>query len=558
MKSIIASIFCFLLCSLKLSSQPSLVWAKNIGSGNDMGYSIATDASNNVYTTGYFTGTADFDPGPGVFTLTSNGGQDIFVSKLDQAGNFVWAKSIGSATNDIGASISVSTVGGVYVSGFFSGPIDLDPGVGTNTVNFIGTTDFFVLKLDLSGNFIWGYGFGASGNDFANTTTIDGSGDILIGGYFAGTIDFDPGAGTVSASSTSLSADAFILKLTSSGNFNWVKTFGGDDIDRINSITLDQTGNIYSTGQFVGISDFDPGVGTNTLMTFGSQSNVFVTKFDPSGNYVWAKSFVGTSFDYGFRVVVDPSGNAYTTGSFGGTTDFDPGLGTFTLTTGSSQSCYISKLDASGNFVWAKSMNNYGPGWALSLDASSQLYIGGSFTGTVDLDPGPSTQSVSSAGFSDIFILKLDQSGSLLWAGVMSGDGADNIKSSTIDQAGNIYTTGAFYGTSDFDPNVGVSNLTYTVGGSVFVQKLSPTPSGIEDIHLSKSEIGFYPNPVNDILYLSDQIKSGSILLMNSIGEVVLEGGAESKLNLSNLVTGIYFLRVSTESSHKTFNIIKE
>jgi hypothetical protein len=549
----------FIVAFFFTKAQPSFLWAKNIGSGNDMGYSIAVDASNNVYTTGYFTGTADFDPGPGVFTLTSNGGQDVFISKLDQSGNFVWAKSIGSPTNDIGTAVSVSTVdGGVYVTGVVNGPTDFDPGAGTYTLNYGPGSDFFVLKLDASGNFVWAHGFDNSGEDAANSINIDSFDNILIGGYFSGTVDFDPGGGITSASSVSLSTDAFILQLTSSGNFNWVKTFGGEDVDRIYSTTLDQTGNIYSTGTFAWIADFDPGAGTSTLSSFGSQSSIFITKFDPSGNFIWAKTFIGAGFDYGLRIVVDQSGNVYSTGIFGNTTDFDPGPGTFTYAANSSQSCFISKLDASGNFVWAKSMNNYGAGWALSLDPANQLYIGGTFNGTVDLDPGPGTQTASSAGFADIFILKLDQGGSLLWAGVMPGNGNDNIKCSTIDQAGNIYTTGAFYGTSDFDPNIGVSNLTYTIGGSVFVQKLSPMPAGIENTLLSKNEISIYPIPTNDILYLTNLNKNGFYVLLNSVGETVLKGNTVAELNLSHIAKGIYFLRITSDSSQKTFKIIKE
>lgn len=560
MKNISIFFVCFFLFLLKFVSQPTLAWAKNIGSGNDMGYSITVDASNNIYTTGYFTGTADFDPGPGIFTLTSNGGQDIFISKIDQSGNFVWAKSNGSFSNDIGSSISVNSLGEVYISGYFSGPLDLDPGIGTNTVNFIGSTDFFVLKLSPSGNFNWGYGFGDTGNDFAHSTAIDGSGNLIIGGYFTGTVDFDPSAGINSISTTSFSADAYILNLSSSGTFNWVKSFGGDNTDRIFSVAIDQIGNIYSTGQFYGVGDFDPSGGTYTLSTFGNQSDPFITKFDPSGNFIWAKNFIGPSFDYGSCITVDASGNVYTTGSFGGTTDFDPGVGTFTLNATSSQCCFISKLDPSGNFIWAKSMNNNGPGLALSLNALGQLYIGATFTGTIDLDPGVSTQTVLSAGLADIFLLKIDQTGNLLWAGVISGTGDDNIRSITIDQAGNICSTGGFYGVSDFDPGVGIYNMTYTVGGSVFVQKLNPQPAGIFNKTLESQSNFLYPNPSNGLFTFNSTLSCSEYHITDNTGRVIFtqkEQNEVSQINICELPSGVYHLIVHSKESNTVFKIIK-
>ena len=98
------------------------------------------DASGNVYTTGYFQGTVDFDPGAGTFNLTSAGLQDIFISKLDAAGNFVWAKQLGGTLNDVGYSIALDTSGNVYTTGFFRDTVDFDPGAGTFNLTPAGIT----------------------------------------------------------------------------------------------------------------------------------------------------------------------------------------------------------------------------------------------------------------------------------------------------------------------------------------------------------------------------------------------------------------------------------
>ncbi|MEI8024114.1 MAG: SBBP repeat-containing protein, partial [Actinomycetota bacterium] len=133
-----------------------------------------------------------------------------------------------------------------------------------------------------------------------------------------------------------------------------VSVFGGTGIDSGGSVAVDSSGNIYTTGSFEGTVDFDPGVGTANL-TAVAFSDVFVSKLDASGNYVWAKSFGGTDYDSGGSVAVDSSGNVYTTGSFRSTADFDPSVGIANLTSAGFLEVFVSKLDASGNYVWAKS-----------------------------------------------------------------------------------------------------------------------------------------------------------------------------------------------------------
>ena len=136
----------------------NFVWAKQMGGGNfDVGSGVALDGSGNVYTTGFFRGTADFDPGAGVFDLTSTsaGFEDIFVSKLDSNGNFVWAKKMGGTGGDGAHSVAVDGSGNVYTTGFFSGTADFDPGPGTFNLTSAGFNAIFVSKLDSNGNFVW-------------------------------------------------------------------------------------------------------------------------------------------------------------------------------------------------------------------------------------------------------------------------------------------------------------------------------------------------------------------------------------------------------------------
>ncbi|MFL3663982.1 MAG: SBBP repeat-containing protein [Flavobacteriales bacterium] len=452
-------------------------WAKNMGgASDDRGNCIVVDAAGNVYTTGFFKGTVDFDPGAGTMNLTSAGWEDIFVSKLDASGNFVWAKRMGATSDDRGLSIAVDSSGNVYTTGYFVGTADFDPGAGTFNLTSAGLNyDIFVSKLDASGNFVWAKRMGGTGSDIGNSIAIDSSGNVYTTGYFGGIADFDPGAGTFNLTSAG-SSDIFVSKLDASGNFVWAKNMGGASDDRGNSIDLDSSGNVYTTGYFQGTADFDPGVGIVNLTAAGLGNNIFVSKLDASGNFVWAKNMGGTNDEKGSSITVDDFGNVYTTGYFAGTADFDPGAGTFNLTSAGGWDIFVSKLDTSGNFVWAKNMGGLynDEGSSIVVDAAGNVYTTGYFNDIADFDPGVGIVNlISAAGFtSDIFVSKLDTSGNFVWAKSMGGINYDEGNSIAVDATGNVYTTGYFEGTADFDPGAGTVNL---VAGfyDIFVSKLS-------------------------------------------------------------------------------------
>ncbi|MGM0477824.1 MAG: SBBP repeat-containing protein [Bacteroidota bacterium] len=449
--------------------QPTFEWAKSMGGiDENTGESIAVDLSGNVYTIGRFEGTTDFDPGPGVFNLTSEGALDVFISKLDASGNFVWAKQLSGSNSVYGYSIDVDLNGNVYTTGYINGTVDFDPGAGTFNLTSTGPTDAFISKLDASGNFVWAKNLGGTGDNIGRSIAVDASGNVYTTGQFTGTTDFDPGIGTTNLNSAG-SHDVFISKLDVNGNFVWAKQFGGTNSDRGQSIFLDDNGNIYTSGAFSSTSDFDPGVGTYNL-TSVSAIDVFVSKLDAAGDFVWAKKLAGTNSS----IVVDTSGNVFTTGYYSGTADFDPGTGTYNLTSEGSYDIFISKLNSSGNFEWAKSMGgpNYDRGVSIALDSSSNVYTIGGFQGTVDFDPGAGTYNLTSGGFYDIFISKLNTSGNFVWAVQLGGTNYDHGFSIAIDSSKYVYTTGYFQETVDFNPGSGTYNLTSDGGSDTYIHKL--------------------------------------------------------------------------------------
>ncbi len=381
------------------------------GTGIDAGRAIAVDAIGNVYVTGYFQATADFDPGATVYNLTSAGSWDAFVVKLDAAGNFQWAKQFGSGMDDEALSIALDGSGGVYTTGFFSDVADFDPGVGVYAFHPTGY-DVFVSKLDTAGNFVWASQLGGASTEYAFSLAVDTFGNVFTIGDFQGTTDFDPSTATYNLNSAG-GWDIFISKLSSSGNFLWAKQFGGTNSDEGYSIGVDATGNCYSTGYFKGVADFDPGINNYYLTAAGTGADIFVSKLDSAGKFKWAKNYGDVNFDEGNAIAVDALGNNFTTGIFQGTADFNPGPDTLYLSSaGGSEDIFISKLDSAGNLVWAgeigEAIDDDG-GWAIALDPSGNIYASGLFNDTVDFNPGIDTFYVNSTGDKDAYVLKLSR-----------------------------------------------------------------------------------------------------------------------------------------------------
>lgn len=277
MKKIYLGILISLFSIASYAQSVKLEWATSVGGTSfDFGRSITIDDSGNVLITGKYEGTVDFDPGAGTFNLTSNGQWEIFIQKLDSSGNFVWAKSIGGTADDIGESISTDALGNVLVTGEFQSTADFDPGAGTFNLNSNGGRDIFILKLDSDGNFIWAKSMGGTSEDLGNSITTDASGNVYSTGSFIGSVDFDPGAGTFVLTSNAL-IDVFIQKLDADGNFVWAKSVG----NRGNSIHIDNTGNAYVTGNYIGTVDFDPGLGTFYLTS--NSFDAFILKLSSTG-----------------------------------------------------------------------------------------------------------------------------------------------------------------------------------------------------------------------------------------------------------------------------------
>ncbi|HMQ75547.1 MAG TPA: hypothetical protein PKE21_04220 [Flavobacteriales bacterium] len=312
---------------LKLDPTGNFLWAHVIGGATlENGRAIALDAASNIHVAGYFTGTIDFDPGPGTNFLTSAGGNDIFVLKLDPDGTFLWAATMGGPGMDIAEAIAVDDLGNVITTGTVADSADLDPGPGITTLTSAGGLDVFVSKLDANGDHVWAKGFGGlSSEDAGRSIAINSLGEVHVAGHFANSVDFDPDPAVYQLSAVG-SIDAFITAFDAAGSHLWAARIGSTGEDRGYALVADPTDQLFLTGFFSGTADLDPGPGSAPALSLGG-TDAFVLRLDPTGALLGALTFGGTGDDRGNALAVMMDGSFAVGGRFQDTVDFDPGIG---------------------------------------------------------------------------------------------------------------------------------------------------------------------------------------------------------------------------------------
>ncbi len=419
------------------------------GAGFDIGYAIASDEVGNVYVTGSFSDTVHFAQASGIPPLVAKGRSDIFLAKFNSEGQPVWAKQLGGVGNDVGKSVSLDAAGQIYLAGSFERTIDFTLEKGTTSLTASGTDIFiskldtngnYLWTKHLGGRNLEVLTL--------KEITADDIGQVYLIGEFQGTVYLNPNTEEEALPLTALGGtDIFVGKIATNGEYEWIKSFGSTQEDRGSGITLNQAGQLYITGKFSGTIDFNSSEKTHEL-TATSTFDIFVGKLDKKGNFLWAKQFNGTkekdnfsdvpsfyftseaylrtllgadnwSSDQPFKMVrsneslgitSDSKGNIYLVGNFEKTVDFDPGEGTAPLTAAGALDIFICKLDTDGKYQWAKQVgakNAEEGGHSITLDAANNLYFTGYLSGgIVDFDPNESTNTLEAIGGTDMFVCK--------------------------------------------------------------------------------------------------------------------------------------------------------
>jgi Secretion system C-terminal sorting domain len=371
----------------------------------------------------------------------------------------------------------------------------------------------FTSQIKAQFDLLWTNTAGASTNDIAFSVTSDFNGDIIATGFFNGTVDFDPGPATFNLTGQG-SNDIFLAKYNSSGSLVWAFALGSADSEFGNVVKTDAIGNIYLSISFADVLDLDPGPGIASFTSIGFTANSILAKYDPNGNYLWGIQIASTTSSSINGMSFDNTNNVLITGTFYGTVDFDPGVGTLNLVSAGSSDIFFAKYNSSGQALFAKNIGgaDLDAGFQITSDNTGNILVTGGFRTSADFDPGPGLSVLNTAGVSsltDLFFAKYDANGNYIWAKSIGGSDSEIPGGIVVDNSNNIVVFGTIRNLVDFDPG----------SGTVI---LGPTPAGGEDFFTA----GFNPN--GDYLWAQVSggtgVDIGTIIAKNSENEFYITG----------------------------------
>jgi len=437
------------------------------GPGFDSAQRVISNATGTVVA-GLFSGTVDFNPGAGVSRLTARGDSDIYVTKFDASGNFVWARQIGGGYTDDDFKDYEDrkmAINPIRLSGFIGRVGDQQPG---------------------------------GAGEYVQDLAVDSTGLIYIAGSFHETIT----AGNISLTADQTFNDdyndALVVQIDASGTVQWARNFGGPFDDVAMTLSLDGQDNPYVGGYYTRSADFDPSSRVYLLKTVGRDAG-FVMRLTKLGALGWVYHFDSEEIDPNVRnavndIAVTPSGNVYFVGTFGDEADFDPSRKSYVLDAQGQSDAFLGLLNRKGQLNWVMRTggDDYDGNVAVAISNDGGIYTGGYFEDKVDVDPRPNvtrlfTATDEDAGdspeYPDLLVSRFAVDGTPAWQAQLGGEYLETISDLVIGDDGSVYTVGSFMGAADFAPGssrVTLTSLNFANGDSV---KDGNTTSGREETY---------------------------------------------------------------------------
>jgi len=551
-------------------------WAYSAGSQSypDIGQVVRVDSQGNTYVSGFFNGTIQFDPNSDDYTFTAPNppfGGEYFLEKFDAAGNFLWAKVFNNPSVLSDAVFEIDSQDNIYFSSTFSGTVDIDPGDGEDIRTTSSVSNTFIIKLNSNGDYIYGKTFEFNNNAAvtSNAITIDGNDDIILAGGFNGTVDFDFSTAQNLVTANPFASDSnYILKMSSEGDFIWVKKFAAAFFY---SIKTDSQNNIIAGGSQRGVVDMNPGAGVFMLDSQNYHTiNLFVLKLDMEGNFIWVKSaqdrtdpnVPDTHYDEVITsVAIDSQDNVYFTGSFMNFIDFSSGNVNYVFETQNNiydSNTVLGKYNADGELIWVKVMEGDNTTYLLSNSSGSSslnvltisdddsLYHGFTFKGTFNYTINGIANTATNIMYGIAF-MEVDKSNgnveSIYYTTSTESNSLSLWDMSTHDNY--LYATGYFTDTFTLNEDITLTSQEYQP--DVFAIKFSPVTLGNSDVVNTESMV--YPNPVKDVLTINcKSYPLQQVLIIDITGKTVkdikVDNSNLTSVNVSNLSAGVYLVKL--------------
>ncbi len=502
----------------KYAPNGSLQWAKQVRTHDAYPPNEATAVNMRLTNTGepvitgWLDGVQDLNPDAGADTFGTTNGLSLFLLKLDNNGNYIWAKAISAYGFP---KISIDNANNIYLAGWYQGSAeDFNPGPGVDSLPRSLYTDIFIAKYDANGNFAWVKGLHSGASEIINDIVNDAAGNIYVCGNFEGSVlDFDPDTSTAERYRQSIGAgtDFFIAKYTTNGSLLWANTYGHptyiNSSNTADRLMLDANNDIIVTGSISGEVDFNADAAVDTV-GFASKAIGFPLYFAKysgiTGNYIFAKALFGQSVNY------------------------VRGLG---------------------------------------LDAASNIYVASNFEQFCDADPGPGTDTLSTSGNS-ILLAEYGPTGNYIWGKLIESNGVPYVSNISVLPDGTFYATGRVLFATDFDLTAAADSVVPNpFNYALYLAKYGEAVTGINQLSDKQSAV-VSPNPFSNYLKLTgleNTNTSSTICMMDITGkEVYSQAGIlteTTKIYLqTNLATGIYFLHVANGATgfKETFKVVKQ
>ncbi|HLP14508.1 MAG TPA: T9SS type A sorting domain-containing protein [Flavobacteriales bacterium] len=537
----------------------ALQWVESSGTpGVEQAWDIAVDNNGNSYLAGYFSGdTLKFSNDTGNHYLLPCTTMNGFFGKRDANGSYLWAHGF------CGGQISFIKINEqkniLYLCGTSDTVTDFDFGIGTVHLDEQGV---FIAKYDTAGNFKWLMGFQDSINFNVYGFSIDRYENLYLCGNVNG-IDFDPGPGVSIVSGVAWSA-GYVAKYDSSGTFIFVNALDGSAFDKTASVGADSLGYCYVIGELPNPIDFDPGPGSAILTP--SDYSTYIAVYDSIGNYVWAKELYCTGFEMGKEIEVAPNGNFIISGQMSIDLDIDLGPGNVWLTsscTTGGECYYLVKYDKNGNHLWG---NTFFADldfelWDITMDQSENVFICGSFRGVADFDPGTSYLPLTASEHQGYFA-RYNSNGNYVWAQAVTGGTGTRIHTIELGPSSDIYLTGYFTDTCDFDKDAPLVSPVIFGNCDIFSSRYSNSLTGIASTEM-ENYINIYPNPVSNelIVEIKDKrIATHLVRIYDVLGNIINTYTFDVpfiRIDVSQYNNGSYLLTVDESSQFYSTLFIK-
>ena len=455
------SLFFFALISCNQPKQDNkLTNGKNFifqyGSKNDdEGLSVYVDKSGNSYVGGYYSQSGTTIKDSIQIKFPESVGKSAIIQKTDRDGNITWQKFFLGQTEDAKLDINniyTDSKNNIYLSGNFNGTVDFDPSDKSKLITGAGT-DGYLLKLSSFGELLWVNQYSSPGFDNAHTIIVDKDDYLYNTAEFMDTIQLN-GLNNEKInlinSTSKTSPNVFIQKLNNKGQTIWAKVINTSIVSQGIGLSLDEEGNIYNSGFFVGKADFNPAEEEHYINSTNDKLDVYVLKLTNNGDFVWVNKFGGVGNEMTFTVVVDTKQNAYISGNFSDSLTIKD-LGSKKIKSKGLQDFFISKIDNQGKIEWLKSLGSKGQdnGREITIDKNDNLFITGFYSDTLKIkSPNYATELISKGNI-DMFLLKMNTDGDYIWANSYGGKGNDAGWSISTDD-NHLYLAGFFSNTIEF------------------------------------------------------------------------------------------------------------